>query len=106
VPRAARSGANVQPFHLAGAITERPQSHAADDLPALARKQDRVVAPGKRGELGFEVAEPPFRPEPGRVLAEEYPKRVAVLGPCVRDRSPLAQFRSVTHSEDASVRAR
>src|SRR5204862_272250 len=63
---------------LAGALLERPQRDAADDLLAVARDEDRVVAAGQRGELSLGVDEPAVRPEPAEVLPEELAKRVGV----------------------------
>ncbi len=59
-------------------MPERPERDAADDLLAVAREQDHVVAAGQRGELGLNVAEPALRPEPGEVLAEQRAERVGV----------------------------
>lgn len=76
--RPARGRPDVEPFHLAHAVLQRPQGDAAGDLLTLARKQDRVVPAGERGELGLGIDEPAVLAERGEVVAENGTERVGV----------------------------
>src|SRR5581483_1395879 len=74
--RAPRRGPHVQPLHLADAVREG--AHA--DATGVARDEEDVVAIRQRGELVLESLERQIDAERLRILAEERPDELDVLG--------------------------